>query len=187
MPWTPTQTLLTTTDELQNLSFTISYVPDPSVTSNPATVTVTPVTSTPYIQVNAATISGYFSDSFNYSVNYIDRDNKNYTVSKFSDIDTTKLYQLYKYTPNMTPSITYTYNAVAKDSVTNSVLDTKTYSIVVTQNWTTNKMLLQRYVSLNTYLSTNYLPTSTVTLINSSGNKVTLLNNSGQPLILENA
>lgn len=180
MPWTPTQTLLSTTDELKNLSFTISYVPDPLVSLNPATVTVTAFTSNPTIQVSAATISGYFSDSFNYTVKYIDKDNKDYTVSRFSDIDITKLYGLYKYTPSMEQSVTYTYTAVAKDSITNAILDTQTYSIIVTQNWSANKSLLKRYINID-----NYIATYVVILLNDSGTALPLLNNSGTPIYLE--
>jgi hypothetical protein len=180
MPWNPTQTLLTTTDELKNLSFTISYTQDPLVSLTPATVTVTAVTPTPYIQVNAATISGYYSDTFNYSVKYIDNINNKYTVSKFNDIDSTKLSQLYDYIPSMVESVTYYYTAVAKDSITSAVLATQTYSIVVTQNWSPNKNLLKRYVNFK-----NYLATTVVVLTNLDGNVVQTLNNSGTPIYLE--
>jgi hypothetical protein len=180
MPWTPAQSLLTTTNELTNLSYTISYVADPLVTTNPVAVTISADKSIPSIQISNSTISGYFSDSFDYTVKYIDKYKNDYTVTKFSNIDISKLYAIYKYTPNMTSSITHNYIATAKDSVTNTVLDTKTYSIVVTQNWTTNKNLLLRYLNFDKYFTT-YV----VVLLNNSGIAVPLLNNLGNQVFLE--
>lgn len=178
MAWTPTQTLLTTTDELVNLSFSISYVDDS--TSEPAVVTITPIDVNPSIKVVNNTISGYFSEAFDYTLNYIDSKGTDYTVPRFSDINRVKLYELYKYSPNTTNSITYNYLATAKESITNTVLATQTYSIVVTQNWTTNKNLLKRFVDFDQYVST-YVVTS----LNLNGNKVTFVNNLGDTVYLE--
>lgn len=178
MAWVPSETLLTTIDENNNLSFSISYVEDS--TGTPAVVTVAPITQHPTIQIANNTISGYFSDSFNYTVNYVDDKGTDYTVSRFSEIDPFKPYKLYKYSPNATNSITYNYVATARDSITNTVIATQPYSIVVTQNWTSNKNLLKRYVNTD-----NYLETYVVVLRNSSGNVVSLLNNVGNPVYLE--
>jgi len=180
MLWTPAQSLLTTTDELNNLSYTISYVADPLVTTNPVVVTISADKSIPSINISNSTISGYFSESFDYTVKYIDKYKNDYTVTKFSNIDISKLYAIYKYTPNMNSSVTYNYIATAKDSVTNDVLDTKTYSIVVTQNWTPNKNLLLRYLDFD-----NYFTTYVVVLLNNSGIAVPLLNNLGNQVFLE--
>jgi hypothetical protein len=178
MAWTPTESLLTTTDELKNLSFSISYVDDS--TGDPAIVNVTQIDANPTIQVSANNISGYFSDSFDYEVNYIDNKGTDYTVSRFSEIDQDKLYELYKYSPNTTNNITYNYVATATDSITNEVLASQPYSIVVTQNWTSGKNQLLRYINNDNY-DANYV----VVLRNSSGDIVSTLNNTGNPVYLE--
>jgi hypothetical protein len=190
MAWTPAATLLTTTDENKNLSFSITYetdstgVPDP-VTGEippavPAVVTVTAITPNPNIKVVTNTISGFYTEAFAYNVNYIDLQRNDYTVTHFSDIDLSKIHELYKYTPNMNTSVTFEYLATARDSVTNAVLATQTYSIVVTQNWTTNKNLLKRYVNFEDYIANYVIP-----LLGSGGVPVSMLNNLGNPVYWE--
>lgn len=178
MAWTPAETLLTTTDEYKNLSIIISYVDDS--TGTPAVVNVTSSDPNQTVQVTSNTISGYFSDSFNYAINYVDNKGTDYSVSRFSEIDPIKLFQLYKYSPSTTNSVTYNYTATARDSVTNAVLATQPYSIVVTQNWASGKSQLLQYINTETYVS-NYV----VTLQNSSGAVVRTLNNVGTPIYLE--
>lgn len=189
MPWTPADTLLTTTDEQKNLSFSISYVPEAGTPdpitgeippTTPAIVTVTAVTANPTISVSGATIAGVYSESFAYNVRYIDNQRNDYSVARFNEIDPFKLYELYKYTPNMNTSVTYEYIATARDSITNAVLATQTYSIVVTQNWTTNKNLLKRYIGFN-----DYFATYVVTLLNSAGEQVSFVNNLGNSVYWE--
>lgn len=189
MPWTPATTLLTTTDELKNLSFAITYeseagAPDP-ITGEippvvPAIVTVQAVTNNPTISVTTNTISGYYSEAFSYNVRYIDLERNDYSVAHFSEVNPAKLHELYRYTPNMNTSVTYEYIATARDSITNAVVATQTYSIVVTQNWTTNKNLLKRYVSFD-----NYYATFVVTMLNSSGTQSIFVNNLGNQVYWE--
>lgn len=189
MPWTPAETLLTTTDENKNLSYSITYVPDAGepdpVTGEvpvaaPAVVTVSAINLNKTITVGDNTIRGYFSDAFDYTVNYIDIERTDYTVPKFSAIDPFKLHELYKYTPNMDNSVTYNYLATARDSVTNAVVATQTYSIVVTQNWTINKNLLKRYVNFD-----NYFATYVLKWINQKNVEVAMLNNLDKPVYWE--
>lgn len=188
MPWKPTETLLLATDEMKDFSLSIIYEADevvPSEGGAPApavipVVTVQAVKTLPTVSVVTNIISGYFKDSFDFTVNYIDSQRNDYTVTRFGDINPLKLHELYKYSPNMSSSVTYEYIATARDSITNALISQQTYNIVVTQNWTTNKNLLKRYVNFDEY-ATTYV----VALLNLNGSPVTFVNNLGNPVYLE--
>jgi hypothetical protein len=189
MAFLPASPLLLTTDEMKNFSFVITYEADVVVPPEgggeppPAVipvVTVQAVKALPTVSILNNTISGYYKDSFDFTVNYIDSQTNDYTVTRFSDIDPLKLHELYKYSPNQNTSVTYEYIATARDSVTNAVIATQTYNIVVTQNWTTNKNLLKRYVDFN-----DYFATYVIALVTADGVPVQLLNNLGNQVFLE--
>jgi len=189
MAFLPASPLLLTTDEMKNFSFAITYEADVVVPPEgggeppPAVipvVTVQAVKVLPTVSILNNTISGYYKDSFDFTVNYIDSQTNDYTVTRFSDIDPFKLHELYKYSPNQNTSVTYEYIATARDSVTNAVIATQTYNIVVTQNWTTNKNLLKRYVNFN-----DYFATYVIALVTADGVSVQILNNLGNQVFLE--
>lgn len=191
MAFIPAATLLLTTDELKNFSFDITYEvevtppPEGGGTGEPTptvvpVVTVEAVTPLPTVTVLNNGIAGYFKDSFNYSVNYIDSQQNDYSVNKFSQIDINKLHELYKYTPNMNRSVDYTYIATAKDSTTNAVIATQTYTITVTENWTTGKNELKKYLNYAKYYQ-DYV----VSWLGAAGQPVVMVNNLGAQVLWE--
>jgi hypothetical protein len=146
--WNPDNSLLATTEELQNLFFIIDYTSE-----TPETVAIVTVTANQQFEGNLDTteniISGYYSGSFlNNNINYLTKTGKYVDVKSFNRVDLSNLKEVISFTADTSNQQEYTYTAVAKD-VLGNVLDSKEYSIVVTNNWTTGKNALQELVRLS--------------------------------------
>lgn len=145
--WDPVNSLLTTTEELQNLFFIIDYTPE-----TPETFAIVTVTANEQFEGNLDTteniISGYYSGSFlNNNIKYFTKTGKYVDVTSFGQVDTSTLKEVISYTADTSSQQEHTYTAVAKDPFGN-ILDTKEYSIIVTNNWTSGKNALQELVRL---------------------------------------
>jgi hypothetical protein len=137
--WSPASTQLTTVNEFNNLSFGISYT-DELGTPHPVTITTTQPNST--VVVSGNTITGYYSDAFNNSIEYRDNNDNLYkNVPKFSDIDTKQLSEMIEYKADTTSRIVYSYTATASTGAT------QTYTINLDNNWNTGRDELLRYIA----------------------------------------
>ena len=91
MAWTPSTTALGSTDENVNISFTPTYIDDSidpitglaGTTALPVTITATE--AHPTITVGSS-ISGYYSDSFDYEITYKNINRQMVNTTKFSFI-----------------------------------------------------------------------------------------------------
>lgn len=175
MPFSPIESQLATLDELKNLSFTITYV-DALGESFPVTVEALTPNST--VAVSGNSIAGYYSDAFTYSVAYKKTDNTYATVSKFQQVESDKVYELYSYTPNTTQSTTYTYVARAYSGST--VIATQEYTVVVTNNWSFGRNQLVKYTNPSKYNEIK------VSWVNDSGQTIPMLNSNNEPITWEN-
>jgi hypothetical protein len=160
----PSTTSLNTLDELKNLRHTITYT-DLFGVSYP--VTVTAIDTNPTVTVSGATISGYYTDSFNNDIQYRTPSDSYVNVSKFDDIDINNLSEMIYYKADTTTRKVYNYTATANG-------ETKAYTINVDNNWTFGRDMLVRYVNITKYDAV------LITWINSTGSKVTWTNSSGK-------
>jgi hypothetical protein len=148
MAWTPSSTALGSTDENVNISFTPTYIDDsidlitglPGTTALPVTITATE--AHPTITVGSS-ISGYYSDSFDYGIIYKNINRQMVNTTKFSFI--TNPYEIISYSPNMSMSKIFTYTATAKSGST--VVSTQTYEVTVNNNWDTGKTRLKTAIA----------------------------------------
>lgn len=138
MPFEPAVTNLNTLDELKNLSHTITYTGYVGSTATSYPVTVTPVEENSTITVSQNTISGYYTDSFNNSIHYRNKDDTFTTVNKFSEINNTDLYGIDHYNADENRTKVYSYLAEANS-------EQKLYTITVTNNWNSGRTQLLKY------------------------------------------
>jgi hypothetical protein len=147
MAWLPESTDLGSVNEIVSFSHTITYEEeDPetmTMVSYPVTITVNQVNPNT-ISVSGGTLSGYYFDSFDNTITYRTPEGSFPVVTKFNQIDISKLYQMISYKASTVLSKTFTYTATAKDGET--IVATQTYSKTVTNDWTSGKNSLQEYV-----------------------------------------
>ena len=157
----PSNTNLNQLDELKNLSHTITYT-DLLGVSYPVTVTAVDTNAT--VNVSGASITGYYTDSFTNDIQYRTPNDEFVNVSKWNDIDISKLDELIYYKADTTPYKEYSYIAEANG-------ESKTYVITVTNNWTPGRDMLVRYVNATKQEAV------TITWINNTDKPVDWLNN----------
>jgi hypothetical protein len=147
MAWLPESTDLGSVNEIVSFSHTITYEEeDPetmTMVSYPVTITVNQVNPNT-ISISGGTLSGYYFDSFDNTITYRTPDGSFPVVTKFNQIDISKLYEMISYKASTVLSKTFTYTATAKDGDT--IVATQTYSKTVTNDWTSGKNSLQEYV-----------------------------------------
>jgi len=144
MAWVPASTNLGSVDEGISFSHPITYTDDLTFQSYPVTITASE--TYPTVSITGSTIAGYYNDSFNYSVQYLDDSGKYETTSKFSSININSLHEMISYKASMVTSKTVTYTAQAMNGQT--VVATQVYTKTITNNWTSGKNLLQSYVGM---------------------------------------
>jgi hypothetical protein len=147
MAWIPSSTDLGSVDENVSFSHSITYEEiDPillTTVSYPVTITANE-TNPSSILVSGNTISGYYFDSFDYSITYRTEDGELPVVTKFSSIPISELHEMVSYKASLVSSKTFSYTAVAKNGST--IIATQVYTKTVTNNWTSGKNSLQQYV-----------------------------------------
>jgi hypothetical protein len=147
MPWNPISTDLGSVNEIVSFSHTITYEEEDPLTmtmvSYPVTITANQVNPNT-ISVTGASISGYYFDSFDNTITYRTPEGTFPVVTKFNQIDLSRLYEMISYKASSASSKTFTYTATAKNGDT--VVATQTYSKTVTNDWTSGKNSLQEYV-----------------------------------------
>ena len=145
MAWVPSSTDLGSVNENVNISHTVTYTDDMTMTSYPVIITADQ-TNPNTITISGDTLSGYYIDSFDNTIKYRTPEGTFPIVTKFNQIDIDKLYQMISYKASTSLSKTFTYTAKAMDGTT--IVATQTYSKTVTNDWTSGKTSLQYYVGL---------------------------------------
>jgi hypothetical protein len=147
MAWLPESTDLGSVNEIVSFSHTITYEEEDPITmtmvSYPVTITANDANPNT-ISISGGTLSGYYFDSFDNTITYRTPEGSFPVVTKFNQIDISKLYEMISYKASTVLSKTFTYTATAKDGDT--IVATQTYSKTVTNDWTSGKTSLQEYV-----------------------------------------
>ena len=204
--WTPSIATLTRTDELISWSFDITFFLEydgtagsgvPGSTEN-ATVTMTreyPVIVTALEDNSTLTVEdnkiyGFYSDAFlNKEVQHQTRTQDYINTIRFNEIVVPNLKEMIYYHADPAITKTFYYRADAWDNdplspTYEDIIATKTYNIIVTNNWTPGQQALIYYVGLsrtnNTAIANKQLPLQWhIKWENSSSSEVVFENNSG--------
>lgn len=132
----PTDTLLGTHEEMEQLSYTITYEQLDDITGLPVSfpVTLVPVDNFPEsINIEADTVYGMFSDSFVQSIRFLDTSG-NYTIlTRFADIK--NVDEVIAFHPSRIKSKIFTLQAMANN-------ETQLFTIEVLNDWTNGRNAL---------------------------------------------
>jgi hypothetical protein len=164
----PSSSTLNQLDELKNLSHTITYT---NLLGASFPVTVTAVTSNATVNVSGATISGFYTDSFTNEIQYRTPQDTFVNISKWDEIDLNQLDEMIYYKADTTVHKDYTYTATANG-------ETKTYTVVVTNNWTVGRDQLLYY----TAITKGELTVAGISWINSTNGTISWINSSGSTI-----
>jgi hypothetical protein len=142
--FTPTETNLASLNEEVTFSYTITYEEVDELTMETVTYPVNLIAEeiVPTVNISGGTISGYYTDSFNNTIQYLTQGKQLITTDKFGKI--VNLYEMVKYGADQSRTKVFNYTANAMDGEV--IVDSKTYTITVTNDWTTGKNNLQSYV-----------------------------------------
>lgn len=144
MSWTPLLTDLGSLNENVNFSHTIVYEEEDPITlvltSYPVTITAAEINPNTVL-ISANSISGFYRDVFDNIIKYRTPEGTFPVVTKFDQIDISKLDEMISYKASLSVSRVFSYVATA-----NGV--SQTYTKTVTNDWTSGKTSLQTYVGL---------------------------------------
>lgn len=149
--FTPLETNLGTINEESNFSFSVTYeyetLPDPEFPELPTETIIYPVVIiaeeiVPTVLVSGNIISGYYTDSFNNTIQYLNQGKDLVTTDKFGKI--VNLYEMVKYGADQSRTKVFNYTANAMNGEV--IIDSKVYTITVQNDWTFGKNTLQAYV-----------------------------------------
>jgi hypothetical protein len=157
----PTNTLLGTVLEYENFNFPIYYEEETTsgtsiesggtgvtttVTRYPVSITFNEENPTTITKTDGdpASISGYYYDAFDNSLQYRTPQDTFVTVNKFEEINQNALSEMVYYLADQRRTIDYTYTAKAMDGTTVKAINI--YTIKVQNDWTNGKNTLQTYV-----------------------------------------
>ena len=145
--WNPISSDLGSVNENVQFSHTVSYEAEDPLTmtmvSYPVTITANEANPSS-ISISGDTISGFYFDSFDNTITYRTPEGTFPVVTKFNQIDITKLYEMISYKASTSQSRTFTYTATALNG--SEVVATQVYTKTVTNDWTSGKNSLQEYV-----------------------------------------
>jgi hypothetical protein len=152
----PSDTNLGTVLEFENFSFQIYYETESNEgeeNGEGGVVTRYPVKLL-FNQVNPPTVnktegdpaslSGYFYDSFENSIQYRTPQDTFITVEKFDEVGRNNLSEMIYYLADTRRTVDYTYTANAMDN--DEIIASTIYTITVQNDWTSGKTSLQTYV-----------------------------------------
>jgi len=164
MAFTPVATDLGSVYENTNFSHAISYIDDILLTPLPVRITkmetnpntiitvsdnIPTTTTTSFTFTSVASVSGYYFDSFSNTITYRTIDDNFVVVSKFSQIDLSKIYGIISYKASLATSKVFTYKAEAIDPTTLSVVATQIYTKTALNNYSTGASSLLTYLGYN--------------------------------------
>lgn len=149
MPFSPVNPELYVIDQLNEMvpfTKTISFTGDELLYPGETwTVAITPSETNATVNISGGTISGYYSGAFtDYSIQYLNKNNEYKTVKDWTQISGAR--EIVSYTPTMSQTKTFTYTAKATSSPS-GIVETQSYTIVVTNNWTVGKNALQAAIA----------------------------------------
>lgn len=144
MRFEPVNTNLNSLDEFKNLFHKITYTGYVGSVATNYPVTVTAVETNTTVNVSDDTISGYYSDSFDHDIHYRNKDDTFTTVHKFEQIDEEAMHGIYHYNADENRTKVYSYIASANG-------EQKTYTITVTNNWSSGRNQLLKYSNPTKY------------------------------------
>jgi hypothetical protein len=145
--WNPVSSDLGSVNENVQFSHTVSYEAEDPLTMTMVSypVTITANEANPIsISISGDTISGFYFDSFDNTITYRTPEGTFPVVTKFNQIDITKLYEMISYKASTSQSRTFTYTATALNG--SEIVATQIYTKTVTNDWTSGKNSLQEYV-----------------------------------------
>ena len=143
MTFTPSDEILSTINENVNFSFSITYETDQ--TTYPVLITALEENPNTVI-ISENIISGYFYDSFVNTIIYKTKENDIVTVNKFEEIDKTNLSDIVSYKADVNHYKNFTYRADAISVDGSVVIDSKVYTIIVSNDWTEGKENLHKFL-----------------------------------------
>ena len=150
--WTPSAAVLGTHNEGGAISYTISCVATYTQTAIPpalpltktvnCTIEIVPEKLRDTIVLGNGTISGTLVDVFNRTITYMTKDRQYVTVDGYSKIVQDDLYKMISVQPSTSSSVNFNFTCTAVE-----VPETKTYTIVIENNWDGDKNSLKSYVA----------------------------------------
>jgi len=143
LTFTPSDEILSTINENVNFSFSITYETDQ--TTYPVLITALEENPNTVI-ISENIISGYFYDSFVNTIIYKTKENDIVTVNKFEEIDKTNLSDIVSYKADVNHYKNFTYRADAISVDGSVVIDSKVYTIIVSNDWTEGKENLHKFL-----------------------------------------
>lgn len=129
----PSNTLLGKHREMDELSYTITYEKLNEITGilTPYPVTLSALDILPEtINIDGNTISGFFSDSFSQSLQFLDIMGNYTTVTKFTEAE--NVDETIAFHPSMVQTRNFNILAMANN-------ETQTYTITVLNDWTSGR------------------------------------------------
>lgn len=145
MPFLPANANLNQLEEEANFSHRITYV-SPFGISMPVTITPSEQNST--VSVDSNTISGKYTNVFNYQIKYRTFDDKLITVDTWKAVVQAivdqKLFQIYSYTRDKDQHKDYLYTATANN-------ESFVYTIAVTNNFSPGRNQLVKLTNFTVY------------------------------------
>jgi hypothetical protein len=161
MTWSPETTVLNQVNENKNVNHTITYSETaagiggaPGVTTT-YTVTLKAIDTNATINVNNNNISGYYTDAFVNNIQYRTPGDDFVNTQHWKDINRANESEMIYYKADPSTDRTYRYLATASNGAT------KTYEIVVVNDWTSGRdsLLKEVHYSLTvTKPNTGYTP-----------------------------
>jgi len=187
MGWSPSNTLLGTVNEQENIDFNISYINE--LTNEVEPVIITASVSDPTISLLPGRITGQYTDVFNNIIRYRTIYNVLVFTRRLNDIDRDEYYGIYYYQADPVGSKTYTYTAQSETS-------SQTYTVVIENDWSLALSTLSEYAAIEppkagTIIALppppTIIPGEVVVWTNSSGNPVPWINTLKQELDWKNS
>ena len=187
MGWSPSNTLLGTVNEQEDIDFNITYTNE--LTNQIEPVTITANVSDPTISLLPGRITGQYTEVFDNIIRYRTISDELVSVRKWNDIDRDEYYGIYYYQADPIRSKTYTYTAESETS-------SQTYTVAIENDWSLAQSTLSEYAAIKPPKAGTIttlppppviIPGEIVIWINSSGNPVQWINTFKQELDWKNS
>ena len=187
MGWSPSNRLLGTVNEQEDIDFNITYQND--VTNEFEPVTISANTSDPTISLLPGRITGQYTEVFDNIIRYRTTNDELIQVDRWNEIDRDIYYGIYYYQADGTIKKTYTYTATSTTS-------SKTYTVDIENDWSLELSTVAQYAAIEHPKtgSVNALPPSleiipgeVVVWVNSNNRVIAWLNNNNRTLLWKNS
>jgi len=136
MPFSPESSILNTLNEMVNFDHTITYTDSFGINHS---VTISATENNPTVTIAENRIYGFYSNVFNETVYYRTKNDDLKSADYFNFINLEDLYGVYYF--DVSREIQHIYTYIAKSNG-----ESKTYSIIVRNDWTQGRDELVKYV-----------------------------------------